>query len=87
MAKSRQEINRQNYLRSQAKRQAAARERMRAIRDGWRQAIAEWDRAHEWDSPPADWQASGLSEHAMRCAFGSPLEAMIDAEEADEWAA
>lgn len=76
--KTRQEINRENYRRSQAKRQDKARERMRQIRADWRTDLAAWDRSNELtEIPELALAASGLSEWSARSALG-----LI---EVDEW--
>lgn len=80
-AKSRSEINRQNYLRHKAARQEKARTRMREVRQGWRQAIAAWDEAHTWTEPPTDWQATGLSQWAVESALADPSNWLVDDDE------
>lgn len=78
MPKSRSQINRENYLRNKAARQEKARLRKRRIADSWRQAIADWDRMHEWSEPPADWEATGLSQHAIESALSDPADMDLD---------
>ena len=78
MPKTRSEINRANYLKNQSARQEAARLRQQTIRQGWRDCIAEWDRAHEWTEPPADWAATGLSQHAIESAMLNPADGDYD---------
>lgn len=81
MPKSRAEINRQNYERNKAARQEKARLRMREIRQSWRQAMIEWDAAHEWSEPPADWACTGLSQSAISMAFTNPADMDWDEED------
>lgn len=69
-AKTRAEINRQNYLRNQEARKAKALERKGAQVDAWKSQIAEWDKMNEWTELPP-WEtiaATGLSEWAVRSA-------------------
>ena len=79
MPKTRSEINRQNYLRNRSQRQQKARERKRQVVQSWRAAIAQWDDMHAWTEPPADWEATGLSQHAIESALRNPADMNLDA--------
>jgi hypothetical protein len=79
-AKTRAEINRQNYERSKIKRQEKARDRIRAIREGWRTALADWDRSHEWTEAPSDWPATGLGQWSVESALANPADSLDESE-------
>lgn len=72
MAKTRAEINRQNYLRNREARIQKALDRKKEVKDAWFQKLKEWDSMNEWTEIPP-WEtiaATGLSEFAVRSAMG-----------------